>query len=179
MKIFSKDALAERKRELSANADEWLTAYLKGAYVPSGEDFRRLKRHVSGRRKIYEQKYGPIRHRVFAHKATTEDSDVAALFANTNIKELQQLLVFLRRLHEALWHLFFNGAKLALRPARYSLNQMLRLPSPSPEQTQVQERLAHETRGLLRSLAEAPDTSVERTSSGRLRPPRAAAHVER
>ena len=179
LQIFSKDALAERKRELSANADEWLAAYLKDAYVPSGEDFRRLKRYVAVRRKVYEQKYGPIRHRVFAHKATTEDTDVAALFANTNIKELQQLLVFLRRLHEALWQLFFNGAKPALRPARYSLNQMLRLPSPSPKQAQLQERLAHETKSLLHSLAEAPNPSIERTPSGRLRLPAVTAHVER
>lgn len=52
--IFSKDALAARKRKSSSNAEEWLPEYLQTAYEPSSEDFRRLKRHVAERRKIYE-----------------------------------------------------------------------------------------------------------------------------
>src|SRR5439155_6344159 len=41
--IFSKQALAKRKQALSANAAEWIDDYLKTAYVPSPEDFRRLR----------------------------------------------------------------------------------------------------------------------------------------
>jgi hypothetical protein len=150
--IFSKDALAERKRELSANADEWLPEYLKSVYVPDGDDFRRLKRYVAVRRRIYEENYRPLRHLVFAHRSASDSSDVAALFAKTNIRELQQLLVFLRRIHEALWQLFFNGNKPTLRPARYSVNRMREQPSPSPRRAQLQEWLTHEAEQLVRSL---------------------------
>ncbi|MBY0265999.1 MAG: hypothetical protein K2W84_06265 [Burkholderiales bacterium] len=150
--IFSKDALAERKRELSTNADQWLPEYLKSVYVPDGEDFRRLKRHVAIRRRIYEESYRPLRHQVFAHRSASDSFDVSALFAKTNIRELQLLLVFLRRMHEALWQLFFNGLKPTLRPARYSVNQIREQPSSSIRQSQLQERLTHEAESVVRSL---------------------------
>ena len=103
LELFSKEALAERKRELSFDADEWLPEYLKGVHVPNSDDFRRLKRHVSVRRRTYEENYRPLRHQLFAHRSASESTDVAALFAKTNIRELQQLLTFFRRMHEALW----------------------------------------------------------------------------
>ncbi|MDZ7594579.1 MAG: hypothetical protein U0932_08010 [Thiobacillus sp.] len=152
LKLFSKEALAERKRELSPNADEWLSEYLNGVYVPSSDDFRKLKKYVAIRRRVYEENYRPLRHQYFAHRSASESSDVAALFAKTNIRELQQMLTFLRRLHEALWQLFYNGHKPTLRPARYSVNRMRELPSPSPHQAALQERIIHETEQLVRSL---------------------------
>lgn len=152
LQLFSKEALAERKRELSPNADEWLPEYLNGVYVPSSDDFRKLKKYVATRRRTYEENYRPLRHQYFAHRSASESSDVAALFAKTNIRELQQLLTFLRRLHEALWQLFNNGHKPTLRPARYSVNRMRELPSPSPRQAALQERIIHETEQLVRSL---------------------------
>ena len=151
--IFSKDALAARKRESSANADEWLPQYLDGVYVPTGNDFRRLKRYVAIRRRIYEANYGPLRHQLFAHRSASSQTNIDALFARTNIRELQQLLTFLRRLHETLWQLFFNGIKPTLRPARYSVKRMREQPSPEIGRAQLQERLTHEVEKLLRSLA--------------------------
>lgn len=148
--IFSKKALAERKRKASANADQWLDEYLRGVYEPTTDDFRRLKRHIAVRRKICEERYRPLRHRVFAHRGVATRAEVGELFAQTNIRELQQLLVFLGRLHEALWQLFFNGHKPILRPARYSVQQMLEQPSP---QARLQERLIHETQSLLKALS--------------------------
>lgn len=143
--IFSKDALAARKRKLSADADEWLPEYLRDVYVPTGNDFRRLKRHVALRRKIYEQNYRPLRHMVFAHRGVATRAEVSELFAKTNLRELRQLLVFLGRLYEALWQLYFNGHKPNLRPARFSVNRMLEQPSPNVKDGKLQERLVHET----------------------------------
>ena len=147
--IFSKDALAARKRKGSSNADEWLPEYLKSVYEPSSEDFRRLKRHVSIRRKIYQEKYAPLRHKVFAHRGVATKVEVSELFAKTNIRELQQLLVFLGRLHETLWQLCFNGRKPTLVAARYSVNRMLEQPSPNAKHGKLQERLAHEVKAFL------------------------------
>ena len=148
--IFSKDALAARKRKLSPNADEWLPEYLETAYVPTREDFRKLKRHVAIRRKTYEEKYRPLRHKVFAHRGVTTPTQVGELFAKTNLRELRQLLVFLGRLYEALWQLYFNGHKPTLRPARYSVQRMLEQPSPNVTHAKLQERLVHETRSFLK-----------------------------
>lgn len=153
LEIFSKEALADRKRKLSANADEWLPEYLKAAYVPTSEDFRRLKQHVAVRRRIYETNYKGLRHGVFAHRGALERAEVDALFAKTNIRELQQLLVFLNRLYEALWQLLFNGFKPTLRPGRYSVARMRAQPSPQRSRQGLQERLIHDTEKMLKRLS--------------------------
>lgn len=49
--IFSKEALAARKHAGSDNADEWLPKYLKTVHEPDTTDFRRLRQHVSRRKK--------------------------------------------------------------------------------------------------------------------------------
>lgn len=149
--MFSKEALAERKRKQSPNADEWLPEYLKTVYVPSSEDFRRLKRHVAQRRKIYELNYKPVRHKVFAHRSVSSRDEIADLYSKTNIRELQQLLVFLRRLHETLWQLYFNGHKPVLRPARFSVKRILDQPSPNPHRAALQERLVQEISFFLKA----------------------------
>ena len=141
--LFAKEALADRKRSQSANADEWLPDYLNTVYEPTGEDFRRLKRHLAVRRKIYEEKYRPLRHKVFAHRGVATRDEVADLFGKTNIRELQQLLIFLRRLHKALWELYFNGRKPVLQPSRFSVQRMLDAPFPNPNRVTLQERLVH------------------------------------
>lgn len=144
--IFSKEALATRKRALSADADEWLPDYLATAYVPTGDDFRRLKRYVARRRKLYEQNYRPLRDKVFAHRGVATKAEVDALFAKTNLRELRQLLVFPGRLYEALWQAYYNGNKPVLRPARYSVERMFEQPSPNMKNGKLQERLVHETK---------------------------------
>jgi hypothetical protein len=67
------------------------------------------------RRRIYEDRYRELRHKVFAHKGLS-DPQITALFARTNIREMQRMLAFLMALHEALWQLFNNGRKPTLRP---------------------------------------------------------------
>jgi hypothetical protein len=150
--IFSKEALAERKRRLSPNADSWLDDYLQRVYVPTDKDFRRLRQYVAARRKTYESKYRPLRHRVFAHKGVSEQADIDALFAKTKNRELQQLIVFLNRLYDALWNLLYNGRKPNLRPARYAVRQIREQPSPLYSHHTVQENTVHETERFLKSL---------------------------
>jgi len=153
MAIFSKEALAGRKRRDSANADEWLDEYLRDVYVPNADDFRRLRRHVAKRRKVYEDNYRALRHQIFAHKIISAKEDVQALCGKTNVRELQQLLIFLRRLHEALWQLYHNGHKPTLRPARYSVKRIREQPSPEHRGRALQERLVYEIEAFLRTAA--------------------------
>ena len=132
-------------------------------YEPTPGDFRRLRAHVQKRRKIYEANYRDLRHKVFAHNALTDQVAVAALFAKTNIRELQRLFVFLNSLYDALWQLYFNGQKPALRPRRYSVKRIRDLPSPQWKRKGVQERITHEAEAFLRACAsvaqqrDAPD----------------------
>jgi hypothetical protein len=151
--IFSKAALGDRKRAASPNRIDWLPAYLHAAYVPNPSDFRRLRKLVRKYRKIYEDKYRDLRHKIFAHKVVSEGAAVAALFARTNIRELQLMLVFLDSLYDALLQLFVNGRKPVLRKRRYSVRRMRARPSPQGLGNSVQERLTHEVEGFLRAAA--------------------------
>jgi hypothetical protein len=58
--IFSKKALELRKRKSSKNANEWIDDYMKDVYVPTINDFRRLRKYVSKYRKIYVNRYRDI-----------------------------------------------------------------------------------------------------------------------
>lgn len=144
--IFSKEALAVRKRKDSPNADEWLPEYLENAYVPTNDDFRRLKRHVALRRKTYQDKYRPVRHKVYAHRGEVTKPEISALFSKIDLRELRQLLVFLGRLYETLWELYYNGRKPLLRKARFSVARILDQPSPNSRQGDLQERMIQETK---------------------------------
>lgn len=152
--LFSKESLSNRKRKDSSNADEWLPEYLETVHEPTSKDIRNLKKHVAKRRKIYDEKYRPLRHKVFAHRGTLNKSEIDQLFANTNISELQKLLIFLSKLHETLWQMYFNGRKPTLQPARYSVKRILDKPSPNPKHGKVHERLIHEIQEFLSAHSE-------------------------
>lgn len=109
--IFSKEALGRRKQGANSNPPEWLDDYLRSVYEPTPEDFRKLRDSVKKWRKIYESNYRDIRHKVFAHKEVSDHAEIHALFAKTEIEELQSLFAFLGSLYQALWQLFFNGLK--------------------------------------------------------------------
>jgi hypothetical protein len=152
-RIFSKAGLGDRKRKASPGRTEWLESYLRAAYVPKPSDFRRLRQFVRKYRRIYEDKYRDLRHKVFAHKVVSDGEAVAALFARTNIRELQRMLVFLDSLYDALLQLYVNGRKPVVRKRRYSVRRMRARPSPQGLGNSVQERLTHEVERFLRAAA--------------------------
>lgn len=122
--IFSKQALAERKRQNSSNADEWLPEYLKKVHEPTKKDFKRLEKHIEKYRGIYDQNYRNIRNKIYAHKELTQKHQVEKLFERTKIRELEILFVFLNKLCVALWELLYNGKKPILLPIPYSLRNI-------------------------------------------------------
>lgn len=153
--IFSKASLGKRKQAESKNAYAWLNGYLLRAHEPTARDFRRLRSHVRKWRKVYEKNYQPLRHQVYAHKELAERQAISSLFAKTNIRELQRLLVFLGSLYQAMWELFNNGRKPVLRPQRYSIRRMRALPSPPGRRRNVQELIALESERFLKAASEA------------------------
>ena len=150
--IFSKEALAKRKKKDSTNADEWIDEYLKGIYEPTAKDFRELRKKVKEFRKIYETNYRDIRHKIYAHKEVSDAEDVQKLFSKTNIRELQRVFVFVSALYEAMWQLLYNGKKPVLRRMRYSVRSMVRDRKPEWQSQTVQERLVGEVSDFLKAL---------------------------
>ena len=148
--IFSKVALAARKKRESPNADEWLEDYLKRSYEPKARDFREFRKKVKGYRRIYEANYRDIRRKVYAHKELTESADVQKLFSKTNIRELQRVFVFVNALYEALWELLHNGRKPVLRPMRYSVKNIKKNRKPEWQNQSVQEMIVGETQDFFK-----------------------------
>jgi hypothetical protein len=153
--IFSKAALARRKQGTDKTPPAWLDSYLKHVYVPSPADFRRLRGYVSKHRKIYLEKYQPLRHRVFAHKGLSNAADVSALFAKTNVREMQRMLTVLMSLYEALWQLFVNGHRPVLRPQTYSIRRMRERAATNARGGPVHERLVYEAERFLKGASTA------------------------
>jgi hypothetical protein len=147
--LFSKASLANRKQGAAAQPPAWLNDYLKQAYIPTAADFRRLQGYASRQKKIYLEKYQPLRNRVFAHKGLSDRSQVTALFAKTNIRELQRMLIFLVSLHDALWQLFTNGNKPTLRARTLSVNRMLATSAPAGRSSELHVRLVQEAQRYL------------------------------
>jgi hypothetical protein len=114
---FSKDALAARKREGSANADEWLDTFLAGVHDFNPGDFRDIATKVKKFRKAYEDRYKDLRDKVVAH-AELDLEARPAFYQKIETAELQQMLVFLVQVHQALWELLMNGKEpvIAVEP---------------------------------------------------------------
>jgi len=162
MDVFSKEALANRKRQGGVNADE--------SYEPTTKDFRALRKKVRKHRRVYEANYRDIRHRIYAHKEVSDAEKVQELFSKTNIRELQSMVVFINALYEALWQLLYNGRKPVLRPMRYSVNRMVRDRKPEWQRQSVQERMVGEIDDFLEVLARNVQQGAEPGRAKKRRP---------
>lgn len=149
--MFSKTALERRKLGSAANASSWIAEYMNSVYVPKSADFRRLRGYVSKHRKTYLTKYQVLRHKVFAHKEITDATQISALFARTNIREMQRMLLFCLSLYDALWQLFMNGRKPVLRSRRISVDRIRKRAVGRGRSNAVHERIVEDAETFLRA----------------------------
>ena len=168
--IFSKTELGRRKQGHNASPPAWLGGYLAAAYEPTPADFRRLRAEVKKWRRIYEDKYRDLRHKVFAHRALSQETESAALWQKTNIRELEKLHAFLISLHECLQELYFNGRKPVLRRRRYSLRRMMRLRPQQGGSGAVADAITRQARQFLLSASRAAESKPNARPAGRSRP---------
>jgi len=107
---FGIDALRKRKLlGISGEEPDWLDGYLEEAYVPSVEDFQRLRGEISKHQKDYEAIYRPIRNKVIAHKDRQTMENVNKLFGKTDIGQIEGFLWFLYQIENIVSDLLFNG----------------------------------------------------------------------
>lgn len=159
--IFSKDALAARKRQQSPDADSFLPEYLKSAYVPSAADFRSLRKRVAGYRSIYIQCFRDIRHQYYAHKVAATDAQISVLFKNAKILELERMMIFLSQLYQALWQLLHNGRRPVLRPLKYSTRRLIANALPEWNQRSAAELIVADVKKLMRKLTDGSNKSFK------------------
>ncbi len=153
--MFSRAALGRRKQGSASSAPSWLETFLVGAYVPTASDFRRLRAHVKKRRRIYENNYRDLRHKIYAHRAVADDAEAQLIVAKTSVREIERLLLFLLRFYETMWHLFMNGRKPTLRRLRYSVNASGMLSLPRTSAAGVHQRMIRDVEdALVRAAAQ-------------------------
>jgi AbiU2 len=169
--IFAKAALGKRKQGNAREQPDWLPDYLRTAYEPTPEDFRRLRKLVKKHRRCYETNYRDLRNQYYAHKQAADPADVQRLVAKTNIREMQRMFTFLLQLHQTLQELFSDGRKPVLRPVRYSAARIKQKPSTAVPGEAVHERITQQAEQALRCLAQrarkpAAKTSIEDARTG-------------
>ena len=164
LQIFSKAALGQRRQPSEPTRPDWLDEFISKAYVPTIDDFRRLRRHVRKWRRIYEANYKNIRDKWFAHKEVAGGVELTNLWGQsqgTN-RELQRMFVFLNSLHEALEQLFVNGRKPILRQERYSVARIRKIPSTTFSSGPVQERITRDVGNFLTSMSKVTVSKTAR-----------------
>jgi hypothetical protein len=105
---FSKAALEARKKSAGLTQAE-VAAYVINAHELTAEDIRALRKEIAARRRIYEDRYRDIRHKVFAHTEVSGVDEINELLAKTSVEEMKALFAFLTALYSTLWGLFHNG----------------------------------------------------------------------
>ena len=121
---------------------------MKNVYEPTIEDFRRLRRLVVKYRRIYEQGYKDIRHKIFAHREIADKYDIDKLFQKNKCYRNAAIIGLSVKIHDALWQLFHNGRKPVLKQMPFSTKQIL---SRGRRRT-TQERIVNDTKKLLTAL---------------------------
>lgn len=142
--IFSITALKARKEAGSTNAHKWISDYMKDVYIPKDADFDRLDEYVDKYSKLYDANYRKIRNKIFAHQEFSKPEQREELFKNTNIKELEKILIFLKKLYLALWQLYNNGRKPKLRPLSFSFKCLKKKAQKKKKAGLLQQRIIEE-----------------------------------
>lgn len=150
--VFSKSALKARRLKAGGNVREWINDFIERAYAPDDSDFKRLRAHIDRYRNIYRTNYVKIRNTIYAHKVLSTQKDIDAIFANTNIKEMEKLTVFLKKVQIALREQYNNGRKPILLPLRYSLNSIYKHQNTKGEIYPIQMQIVKETKLMLSML---------------------------
>jgi hypothetical protein len=123
---FSMTALAARKQAAALTEAEAAT-YVVGKHALNAGDLRNLRKQIASWRRVYEARYRDIRHRVFAHKALANLSEVNELLAKAKVDEMKELFAFMSALYTALWEAFHNGEEPVLNAQNFVLP-----PDPAP-----------------------------------------------
>ena len=151
LSLFSKKALAARKRADGFSNPSELRRYLSKAYVADKADVCRIRKAVDRRRAFYRRAIVPVRHRHLAHRQVTESASVKNLYGAGKVSELWRLSVFLHNLNLELWGLYHNGRKPDLK-IRHRYSPKVLFDKPGNE-TGPHERIVKDVRLLMELIA--------------------------
>lgn len=114
---FSKARLRQRKM-MQPGDKSWLDDYMKNAYEPQEKDFQKLRPEINKYKKIYQEYYQPLRHKIFAHSDKQYFSNKDELWKATKGANMEEMLNFLEDLKVTLEMAYDNGTKPELKRSK-------------------------------------------------------------
>ena len=117
---------------------DYLDEYLLNVYEPVVADFQTLLRAIEPWEAVYNASYQPIRNKLIAHKDMATIGSNDALFAKTNLSEVEAILEILYQVSAVIEQLFNNG----------------RLTNLSDHKLREEEYVRQDLESLLRKVAE-------------------------
>jgi len=150
--IFSAEALGERKQKIFGADEDGLKSYMADICVPDEDNIARIQCALNGYKRIFDRDYRDLRNKVFAHKVHV-GKEVSDLFSKTNVDDLQRIVTFLGRFHDAWFDTYENGKRLTLRRRSRSVNQMLAKPRGRQLIKPIEEESVAATVRVLESIA--------------------------
>ena len=113
---------ALRARKLSIPGAQWdpkfLNEYVAGAWQPTTQDLRALKRALAPHKTKFDEIYKPIRNQV-AHIILKDDARVADLYSRALKTDIDEILRFLHSLIKSIWYMAFNAVPPNLNGDHY------------------------------------------------------------
>lgn len=114
VELFSKDKLRARKM-MQSGEKPWIDDYMKNAYEPKEKDFQMLRPEINKYKKLYQEYYKPLRHKIFAHSDKQHFSNSDELWGATKGVNMEDMLNFLEDLKVTLQMAYDNGTKPELQ----------------------------------------------------------------
>lgn len=155
--VFSSDALRERKRRMSSNADEWLEGFMERTHPFTMEDINHLHALSKPHRHTYETQWERVRNEHIAHLGIIDPTARWEMFQQTNIPALERLIVFLNDFHALLWRVYFDGVRPVLEPSSHSVESLVAKNLRDLGRIRNEEYIVSETRICLDLLTQAAE----------------------
>lgn len=112
--LFSKPKLRERKM-MQPGEKPWIEEFMGNAHEPTEKDFQMLRPSINKYKKIYQEYYQPLRHKIFAHRDKQNFSNTDNLWEFTENANMVEMLNFLEDLKVTLQMTYDNGKKPELQ----------------------------------------------------------------
>jgi putative SOS response-associated peptidase YedK len=121
LKPVPNDFLQRWPVSMAGLTHEQAVEYVADAHELTTRDLRALRKEIALWRRVYNERYRDVRHKVFAHKELSDIDEVNKLLAKTNVDEMKKLFAFLSAVYSAFWELFYNGREPVLSPHTFVL----------------------------------------------------------
>ncbi|MDI6775403.1 MAG: hypothetical protein QME60_08460 [Verrucomicrobiota bacterium] len=124
--VFSRESLARRREKDFKTCDELKSCVAK-AFVPERGYFQQFQAQVSAEldRLKYRDVYRAVGDKIIAHNEIVRHPKIDNLFADTDMKDAEAILLLMQRIATGFWSLWTNGYTPDLSATRFPLSELV------------------------------------------------------